>query len=169
MTTVCPIVSSLNRAWTFAVDLSYSRAEREQSLRVRVLDLFSDMRMLWPALGATTAVLLCLSAAGSIWRLSMERHPNSFATLLDTWGMPGTEQNPLRIDNADLRLTPIGRELGLVDDERWQLFEMKQRLSEQEFTRLNTTRVHPERVPAEWAERLDQPEGARKECALRAR
>jgi anti-sigma factor ChrR (cupin superfamily) len=80
--------------------LARVHAEREQSWRARATDLFSDMRMLWPALGATTAVLLCLIAAGQIWRLSMERHPNSFATLLDTWGMPGTDQNPLRIDNA---------------------------------------------------------------------
>ena len=60
----------------------------------------------------------------------------------------------LREDNADVRLTPIGRELGLVEDERWQLFLAKQRLCCGEMTRLETLRLHPADVPAEWAERV---------------
>jgi len=60
----------------------------------------------------------------------------------------------LREDNADLRLTPVGRELGLVDDERWRLFEEKRRLSDVELQRLNSTRIQPSAVPVEWVDRV---------------
>ncbi len=49
----------------------------------------------------------------------------------------------LREDNADLRLTTRGRELGLVDDARWQRFARKRDAIEQETRRLATTWVHP--------------------------
>ena len=49
----------------------------------------------------------------------------------------------LREDNADLRLTPIGRELGLVDDARWALFEQKREAVVREQTRLASIIVRP--------------------------
>jgi tRNA uridine 5-carboxymethylaminomethyl modification enzyme len=60
----------------------------------------------------------------------------------------------LREDNADLRLTPAGRELGLVDDERWALMEAKRRTSDLEVARLKALRLRPADVPAAWAQRV---------------
>ena len=47
----------------------------------------------------------------------------------------------LREDNADLRLTEIGRSMGLVDDERWTFFCRKREATETEVRRLSTTRL----------------------------
>jgi len=47
----------------------------------------------------------------------------------------------LRGDNADRRLTPIGRDLGLIDDRRWQLFEEKLQAMDAEKKRLESTRL----------------------------
>ncbi|HPF25158.1 MAG TPA: tRNA uridine-5-carboxymethylaminomethyl(34) synthesis enzyme MnmG [Steroidobacteraceae bacterium] len=66
----------------------------------------------------------------------------------------------LREDNADLRLTALGRELGLVDDERWAFFEAKRSGSECELERFRRTRLKPQQIPSEWTARvLETPIG----------
>ncbi|MCC5796013.1 MAG: tRNA uridine-5-carboxymethylaminomethyl(34) synthesis enzyme MnmG [Methylophaga sp.] len=52
----------------------------------------------------------------------------------------------LREDNADVRLTPIGRELGVVDDLRWQIFNEKQEAVEREQQRLAASKLSPEKL-----------------------
>lgn len=64
----------------------------------------------------------------------------------------------LREDNADLRLTEIGRTLGLVDDARWAAFEKKREAIAREQERLKATWVNPRVVDAAAALRvLGQP------------
>ncbi|MGS1110873.1 tRNA uridine-5-carboxymethylaminomethyl(34) synthesis enzyme MnmG [Achromobacter anxifer] len=60
----------------------------------------------------------------------------------------------LREDNADLRLTEIGRRLGLVDDARWDAFNRKRDAVAAEVERLKSSWVNPRILPAEVAEPL---------------
>ena len=55
----------------------------------------------------------------------------------------------LREDNADARLTPIGRKLNLVDERRWVAFSNKQERVAKETARLSGIVVHPERLSAD--------------------
>jgi tRNA uridine 5-carboxymethylaminomethyl modification enzyme len=65
----------------------------------------------------------------------------------------------LRIDNADLRLTPRGRDVGLVDDEHWELFTQRRARYERNARALDATSVSTatgQRVPA--SQLLRQPQ-----------
>jgi tRNA uridine 5-carboxymethylaminomethyl modification enzyme len=60
----------------------------------------------------------------------------------------------LREDNADLRLTELGRNVGLVDDVRWDAFNRKRDAVSRETQRLKSTWVRPATLPAADGERL---------------
>ena len=64
----------------------------------RLREMFEDMRLLWPALGATMAVLVCLSVAIGVLKSTSSERPSSLATRLEAMN-PGSEANPLRPDN----------------------------------------------------------------------
>lgn len=53
----------------------------------------------------------------------------------------------LREDNADMRLTEVGRKMGLVDDERWTSFCTKREAVSRETERLKSTWVNPRNLP----------------------
>src|SRR5258708_728829 len=63
----------------------------------------------------------------------------------------------LREDNGDLRLTAAGRELGLVDDERWEFFQRKRAAVDSEVNRLERAVVHPADVDAALLGKLGAP------------
>ncbi len=60
----------------------------------------------------------------------------------------------LREDNADMRLTEVGRQLGVVDDARWDAFSRKRDAVSRETERLKSTWVNPRNLPAEESARV---------------
>jgi Putative zinc-finger len=80
--------------------LTRIRTERELSLGTRIRGMFTDMRLLWPALGATFSLVICVAVAGSVLQLASRERPESLARMIDSLSNPGTEDNPLRPGNT---------------------------------------------------------------------
>lgn len=73
-------------------------AERDQSFPVRFRELFEDMRFMWPALGATAALLACLFAAMTVYRATRGGDPESVASMIDTLARAASERRPLQLE-----------------------------------------------------------------------
>jgi hypothetical protein len=73
-------------------------AERAQAFRARIAEMFADMRLLWPAAGATIAVIVCLCGVTNVWHSAMQKRPDSLAARLEAFGNQGSDSNPLPLD-----------------------------------------------------------------------
>ena len=115
----------LNRADTSAVGAMYDgvltriRAERDQSLAVRWREWFTDMRYLWPALGASLAVVLCAYASTFVNRFVRAERPHSMAALISVLANPGSDQNPLHLESGMLvpRALDVGPALESIQED----------------------------------------------------
>jgi hypothetical protein len=78
--------------------LARVRAERDLSWSVRFSLLFEDMRFMWPALGATAALMMCVLAITNVDRATRTIGRNSLADRIQTLANPGSDRNPVHLD-----------------------------------------------------------------------
>lgn len=75
------------------------RAEQAQAMPARIRRLFADRRLLWPAVGASMAVVVGAFVASGVLRAATEReHRASLAGMIDMLAHPGTDDNPMVLD-----------------------------------------------------------------------
>jgi len=84
-------------SWTGAV-LEQAKVERQLSWHTWLLGVFDDMHLVWPAIGATAAVLVCVLASAEVMQATNEQRPDSLAGIIGYLASPGSNVNPARID-----------------------------------------------------------------------
>lgn len=87
-----------SEAWTTNL-LTQVQLERQLSWRARLAQVFDDMHLVWPALGASGAVLVCLLASAQVMGATAVQRPDSLAGVIDVLARPGSNINPARIDD----------------------------------------------------------------------
>lgn len=78
--------------------LAQVQVERQLSWHTWLAGVFDDMHLVWPALGATVAVLVCLLASGQVMEATAVQRPDSLAGVIDYLANPGSNLHPVRID-----------------------------------------------------------------------
>ena len=93
-------------SWTSSV-LEQVKVERQLSWHTWLLGVFDDMHLVWPALGATAAVVVCLLASAGVMQATNEQRPDSLAGIIGYLASPGSNVNPARIDGFTARAAPL--------------------------------------------------------------
>ncbi len=88
--------------------LDQVQVERELSWHTWLAHVFDDMHLVWPAIGATSAVLVCLMASAGVMQATAVQRPDSLAGVIDYLASPGSNVNPARID--EFTMVPRRRE-----------------------------------------------------------
>lgn len=86
--------------------VSRLRAERQESFSQTVQRMFEDLHLVWAALGATAATFACLAITVGIFYFSRAERPDSLAALINAMSNPGTNANPMRVDDDGQMVLP---------------------------------------------------------------
>ncbi len=78
--------------------LDQVQVERQLSWHTWLAHVFDDMHLVWPAIGATGAVIVCLLASAGVMQATAVQRPDSLAGVIDYLASPGSNVNPARID-----------------------------------------------------------------------
>ena len=75
------------------------RVEAQLSWATEMRSLFQDMHLVWAALGATAAMLICVMASVGVLHAANQERPDSLAGLITFLANPGSNENPVRLDS----------------------------------------------------------------------
>jgi hypothetical protein len=87
----------------------------ERSWGGRWRDAVAEGFFLWPALGASAAVALCLCVAFAVLHAASTERPESLAAMIDALSDPGSDRNPMRLDGAFLVPRAVDTSVALED------------------------------------------------------
>lgn len=91
------------------------RVEEQFSVKSQLIALFQDMHLVWAALGATVATMICVIGSASVLHAANQQQPGSFANVISILANPGSNENPRRL-NYEMLVAPKddARPLGVM-------------------------------------------------------